>query len=187
MELDRYSSFDLVRELIRRIAPDPPDEVLKNTPLRVVDSWGELFGGYYEDPRTILKTFDNPGYDEMIVQKGIPFQSFCEHHLLPFSGVAAVGYLPGSEIVGLSKLARLVRAFSRRLQVQERMTVEIAKTFQEVVQPRGVGCVVAARHSCVSCRGVRVAGSVTVTSHLTGVFRTDPAARSEFLKFVGEV
>lgn len=178
---------ELVVEIIRRVGEDPKRAGLVETPARVVNSWTELFGGYREDPKKFLKTFPADGFDEMIVVKDISYWSTCEHHMLPFTGTAAVGYLPNGRIVGLSKIPRLVRCFSRRLQVQERMTMEVALALQEAVGARGVGCVVKGLHSCMACRGVRAEGAVTVTSYLTGVFRTDPAARSEFLKFAGEV
>ncbi len=176
-----------VRVLLRRVVwEDPEREGLLDTPARVVKALGQMTEGYQQDPVEILgTTFDTEGYDEMVVLRGIDFVSLCEHHMLPFTGTAAVGYVPGSRVVGLSKLARLVDCFARRLQIQERMTKEIADAVMEVLSPQGVGVVVAAHHSCMGCRGVRKPGASMVTSYLQGVMRDNVAARAEFLALAG--
>ena len=176
-----------VRILLGRVIyEDPTREGLLDTPARVVKALGQMTEGYGQDPREILgTTFDTDGYDEMVVLRGIDFVSLCEHHMLPFIGTAAVGYVPGERVVGLSKLARLVDCFSRRLQIQERMTKEIADAVMEVLSPQGVGVVVSAHHSCMGCRGVRKPGASMVTSYLAGVMRDNVAARAEFLALAG--
>lgn len=178
----------LVREVLNAIGEDPNREGLKETPARVVASWKELFSGYSVSPNDVgelLKTFEDGagGCDEMVVVKGIEFYSMCEHHMLPFVGVAHVGYLPDGKIVGLSKLARLVNVYARRLQVQERMTSQIVRSLEWHLKPRGAGCVVEARHLCMACRGVK-SDSVTITSKLLGAFKDDPKTRGEFLSLV---
>ena len=176
-----------VRVLLARVVfEDPRREGLLDTPRRVVKALGEMTSGYGEDPRHLLgTTFDTDGYDEMVVLRGIEFVSLCEHHMLPFTGIAAVGYVPRERVVGLSKLARLVDCFSRRLQIQERMTKQIADAVMEILEPKGVGVVVSARHSCMGCRGVRKATADMVTSSLAGVMLDDRAARAEFLALAG--
>lgn len=176
-----------VRVLLARVVwEDVTREGLLDTPGRVVKALGQMTEGYGQDPVEILgTTFDTDGYDEMVVLRGIDFVSLCEHHMLPFTGTAAVGYVPGDRVVGLSKLARVVDCFARRLQIQERMTKEIADAVMNVLEPKGVGVVVSAHHSCMGCRGVRKAGADMVTSSLAGVMRYDPAARAEFLALAG--
>ena len=175
-----------VRTLLRWAGDDPDREGLLDTPARVVRSYRELFAGYDVDPREYLeRTFEEVGgYDEMVVLKDIRFVSFCEHHMLPVVGRAHVGYLPTDRVVGISKLARVVHGFARRLQIQEKMTSEIARAIQEVLRPQGVGVVVEAEHSCKTLRGVNTAGSSLTTSHLSGVIRDDARTREEFLRLV---
>lgn len=173
-----------VRDLLVSLGEDPDRDGLVDTPARVVRALRELTMGSYEDPADILSTTFAVDCDELVVVRDIPFASLCEHHLLPFTGTATVGYLPGERVVGLSKIARLVACFARRLQVQERMTVEIAEAMLTNLNPRGVGVVVEARHSCMSVRGVRSSGSM-VTSSLLGRLRTNPSARAEFLNLRG--
>lgn len=175
-----------VRTLLRWAGDDPDREGLLDTPARVVRSYRELFAGYDVDPREYLeRTFEEVGgYDEMVVLKDIRFVSFCEHHMLPVVGRAHVGYLPTDRVVGISKLARVVHGFARRLQIQEKMTSEIARAIQEVLRPQGVGVVVEAEHSCMTLRGVNTAGSSLTTSHLSGVIRDDARTREEFLRLV---
>lgn len=172
-----------VRTLIRWAGDNPDREGLLDTPARVTRSYKELFAGYETDPRAYLeRTFDEVGgYDQMVVLKDIRFVSFCEHHMLPVVGVAHVGYLPTSRVVGISKLARVVRGFARRLQIQEKMTAEIANAIHEVLKPHGVGVVIEAEHSCMTLRGVNVPGTSLTTSSLIGAFRDDPRTREEFL------
>jgi len=175
-----------VRTLIEWAGDDPNREGVLDTPARVVRSYKELFAGYEVDPRDYLeRTFEEVGgYDELIVLKDIRFVSFCEHHMLPVVGRAHVGYLPTDRVVGISKLARVVHGFARRLQIQEKMTSEIARAIQEVLRPQGVGVVVEAEHSCMTLRGVNTAGSSLTTSHLSGVIRDDARTREEFLRLV---
>lgn len=175
-----------VRTLLEWAGDDPDREGLLETPARVARSYRELFAGYEVDPRAYLeKTFEEVGgYDEMVVLKDIRFVSFCEHHMLPVVGKAHVGYLPTDRVVGISKLARVVHGFGRRLQIQEKMTSEIAHAIQEVLRPQGVGVVIEAEHSCMTLRGVNVAGASLSTSCLMGVIRDDPRTREEFLRLV---
>ncbi|MEQ5843713.1 GTP cyclohydrolase I FolE [Paraburkholderia acidicola] len=175
-----------VRTLLRWAGDDPQREGLLDTPARVVRSYEEFFAGYSVDPREILaRTFSEvDGYDEMIVLKDIRFESYCEHHMVPIIGRAHVAYLPGHRVVGISKLARLVDAFAKRLQIQEKMTAQIADTLNEVLQPRGVGVILEASHQCMSTRGVHKAGVAMVTSRMLGAFRSDPSTRREFLSIV---
>ena len=173
-----------VRTLIRWAGENPNREGLLDTPARVARSYSELFAGYEVDPRDYLKrTFDEVGdYDELVVMRDIRFVSFCEHHMLPIVGRAHVGYLPHKRVVGISKLARVVNGYARRLQIQEKMTADIATCIQEVLQPQGVGVVIEAEHSCMTIRGVNAPGSSLTTSHLIGVVRDDAKTRQEFLR-----
>jgi GTP cyclohydrolase I len=176
-----------VRTLIRWAGDDPDREGLVDTPGRVARSYAELFAGYEVDPREYLKrTFEEVGgYDELVVMRDIRFVSFCEHHMLPIVGRAHVGYLPHQRVVGISKLARVVNGYARRLQIQEKMTADIATCIQEVLQPLGVGVVVEAEHSCMTLRGVNSPGASLTTSHLLGVVRDDARTRQEFLRLAG--
>lgn len=173
-----------VRVLIEWAGDDPDREGLLETPKRVAKSYRELFAGYEQDPRGYLeKTFEEVGgYDELIVLRDIRLVSFCEHHMLPFIGRAHVGYLPTNRVVGISKLSRVVNGFARRMQIQEKLTAEIAQAIQEVLQPQGVGVMIESEHSCMTMRGVNTPGSNLVTSRLMGVIRDDPRTREEFLK-----
>jgi GTP cyclohydrolase I len=186
-EGDEAPAEDAVVRLLEAIGEDPTRAGLLDTPARVVKALGELTAGMSEDPATILaRTFDDVPADEMIVVRGVEFTSLCEHHVLPFTGLAHVGYIPnGHRVVGLSKLARLVDCFARRLQVQERMTAQIANAIDEHLDAVGVGVVVQARHACMGCRGVRKPGAEMVTSALLGAMRDQPAARAEFLAVCG--
>ncbi|MGE3251801.1 MAG: GTP cyclohydrolase I FolE [Hyphomonadaceae bacterium] len=174
-----------VRVLIEWAGDDPDREGLADTPARVARSYRELFAGYDTDPHDYLaRTFEEVGgYDELVVLNDIPVVSFCEHHMLPVTGKAHVGYLPTNKVVGISKLARVVQGFARRLQIQEKLTAEIAEAIQEILQPQGVGVVIEAEHSCMTLRGVNTPGSKLVTSRLLGVVRDDPRTREEFLRF----
>jgi GTP cyclohydrolase IA len=172
---------EAVASLLRFIGEDPDREGLVDTPSRVVRAWREMTGGYREDPAEILaRTFDETS-DELILLRGISFYSTCEHHLLPFYGEACVGYLPG-KVVGISKLARLVNCFAHRLQVQERMTRQIADAIETHLEARGVGVVIRAHHLCMGCRGVRQQDTDMVTSSMLGTLRSDATSRSEFLQ-----
>jgi GTP cyclohydrolase I len=171
-----------VADLLVALGQDPTREDLRETPARVARAYRELL----TPPLFHLTTFPNDeGYDELIVARAIPFHSLCEHHLLPFIGTAHVGYLPGDRIVGLSKLARVVEHFARGLQVQERLTCQVADLLAAELSPRGVGVVIEAEHSCMSLRGVAKPGSSTVTSALRGLVREDPRTRAEFLALAG--
>ncbi len=175
-----------VRTLIEWAGDDPDREGLLDTPGRVVRAYEELFSGYGSDPREYLeRTFEEvAGYDELVVLRDIRVVSFCEHHMLPFLGKAHVGYLPSDRVVGISKLARVVQGFARRLQIQEKLTSEIAGAIHDILQPKGVGVVIVSEHSCMTMRGVNTPGSRLTTSSLTGVIRDDPRTRQEFLEFV---
>jgi GTP cyclohydrolase IA len=170
--------------LIEWAGDDPAREGLLETPARVAKAYRQLFSGYDEDPRAYLeKTFEEVGgYDELVVLRDIRVVSFCEHHMLPFIGKAHVGYLPNNRVVGISKLSRVVNAFSRRLQIQEKLTAEIAEAICDILQPQGVGVMIESEHSCMTMRGVNTPGSNLVTSRLMGVIRDDPRTREEFLK-----
>jgi GTP cyclohydrolase I len=173
-----------VRTLIQWAGDDPDREGLLETPARVARSYRELFAGYASDPRGYMeRTFEEVGgYDELVVLRDIPVVSFCEHHMLPVIGHAHVGYLPTDRVVGISKLARVVHGFARRLQIQEKLTAEIAGAIDQVLKPKGVGVVIEAEHSCMTLRGVNTPGSSLTTSHLTGVIRDDARTRQEFLR-----
>jgi GTP cyclohydrolase I len=175
-----------VRVLIEWAGDDPNREGLIDTPARVARSYRELFAGYTADPRGyLMRTFEEVGgYDELVVLRNIRLVTFCEHHMLPVIGHAHVGYLPINRVVGISKLARVVHGFARRLQIQEKLTAEIAEAIQEVLQPQGVGVVIEAEHSCMTLRGVNTLGSTLTTSSLLGVMRDDPRTREEFLSLV---
>lgn len=173
-----------VKVLLQYIGQDTEREGLLETPRRVVAAWDEMTRGYGQDPTQILGTaFSGEGYDQMIVCRGIEFWSMCEHHLLPFHGTAAIGYIPGKRVVGLSKMPRLLECFARRLQIQERLTKEVAEAMQSVLKPKGVGVLVRARHLCMACRGVKQQNGEMVTSALLGNFR-EQEVRAEFLNLV---
>lgn len=175
-----------VRTLIRWIGENPGRDGLRDTPARVVKAYEEYFRGYGDDPETILKkTFEEiEGYDEMIVLRGIRFESHCEHHMAPIVGRAWVAYLPKGRVVGISKLARVVQAYAKRMQIQEKMTAQIANIIQDVLQPHGVGVVLKAEHHCMTTRGVMKPGTDLVTSRMLGAFRSDPMTRQEFLAMI---
>lgn len=175
-----------VRTLIEWAGDDPDREGLRDTPGRVARAYRELFAGYEANPRAYLeRTFEEVGgYDELVLLRDIRVVSFCEHHMLPFLGRAHVGYLPNSRVVGISKLARVVHGFSRRLQIQEKLTAEIAHAIDDILQPKGVGVVIVTEHSCMTMRGVNTPGSSLTTSHLLGAVRDDPRTRMEFFDLV---
>ncbi|OXM60072.1 GTP cyclohydrolase I FolE [Amycolatopsis vastitatis] len=180
--VDLHAAERAVADLLRALGKDPASEHLGDTPRRVAQAYAEMLR-----PRDFqLTTFPNDeGYDELVLAKSIPVQSLCEHHLLPFRGVAHVGYLPGERILGLSKLARVVELFARDLQVQERLTKQVADWLQEHLEPKGVGVVIEAEHLCMSLRGVRATGALTVTSSLHGLLREEPKTRQEFFALTG--
>jgi GTP cyclohydrolase I len=178
---------EAVRTLIRWAGDDPGREGLLDTPGRVARAWREYASGYGEDPAHHLsRTFEEVGgYDEIVLLKDIPFQSHCEHHLAPIIGKAAIAYLPGDRVVGISKLARVLHGFARRLQVQERLTAQVADTIWEHLKPQGVAVVIEATHACMTARGVNTPGVMMTTSRMMGVFRKDERSRREVLALMG--
>ena len=173
-----------MRELILAVGEDPEREGLLGTPERVSRMYGELFEGLRTDPKELLSVGFEVGHDEMVILKDIPFYSICEHHFMPFHGVAAIGYIPDGRVVGLSKLARLVDAYARRPQIQEQLTGQIADTLMEALHPDGVAVVIEAEHLCMTARGVKKPGSRMVTSATRGTFRKNDVTRAEFLSLV---
>jgi GTP cyclohydrolase I len=180
--IDRAAAERAVGDLLLALGRDPGDEHLADTPRRVADAYAELLT---PEPFDLTTFANDEGYDELILARDIPFHSLCEHHLLPFHGVAHVGYVPAERILGLSKLARVVELFARNFQVQERLTVQVANWLQEHLEPKGVGVVLDADHLCMSLRGVRATGSTTVTSALHGLLRENPSSRQEFFDLTG--
>jgi GTP cyclohydrolase I len=176
---------DLVREMLVRLGEEPSREGLATTPERVHKAMKYLTKGYKEDPEALLKgALFTVSYDEMVIVKDIEMFSLCEHHMLPFFGKVHVAYIPNGKVIGLSKIPRLIELFSRRLQIQERLTTEIAETIQKIIQPQGVGVVVEARHLCMMMRGVEKQHSAAVTSSMLGCFRNEEETRTEFLSLI---
>ncbi|GAK33416.1 GTP cyclohydrolase 1 [Iodidimonas nitroreducens] len=184
---EEAAARDAVRTLIRWSGEDPDREGLRDTPERVVRAFLEYFRGYEEDPVIYLsRTFEEvSGYDEVVLLRNIPFVSHCEHHLAPIIGKAHVAYLPHDKVVGISKLARVVHAYARRMQVQERLTAQIGDCITKVLEPEGVAVVIEATHGCMTCRGVETPEVIMTTSRMTGVFREDDKARREVLSLMG--
>lgn len=182
----RKEAEEAVRTLLRWAGDDPTREGLQDTPERVAKAYEEYFSGYTIDPRELLsRTFEEvEGYDEMVVLKDIRLESHCEHHLAPFIGRVHIAYLPNKRVVGISKLARLVDTFGKRLQIQEKLTAQIAATLDEVLQPKGVAVVIEAQHQCMTMRGIHKPGVTMQTSRMLGRFRTDPRTRQEFLSLI---
>ena len=183
---DSQDIGDSIRNIIRYIGENPDREGLRGTPDRVIRSWAKLYGGYGESPEEILSKRFTTACDEMVILRDIEFYSTCEHHMIPFFGKVSIGYLPSSQVIGISKLARLVECFSRRLQIQERMTRQIADAIDGYLSPQGVGVVVRAQHLCMTSRGVEKQNSVMITNSLLGTFRNDEKVRKEFLGLIGE-
>jgi GTP cyclohydrolase I len=183
----REEAEDAVRTLIQWAGDDPGREGLTDTPARVVRSYEEFFNGYDACPRTILeKTFEETdGYDEIVLLRDIRFESHCEHHMAPIIGRAHVAYLPKHRVVGISKLARLVDLFAKRLQIQEKMTAQIANTIEKILEPHGVAVIIEASHHCMTTRGIHKPGAVMTTSRMLGAFRNDASTRREFLAMIG--
>ena len=179
---------EAVRTLIAWAGDNPEREGLIDTPKRVIKAYKEFFAGYFEDPNEILsKTFEEvAGYDEMVIVKNIKVESHCEHHMVPILGIAHVAYIPNKRVVGISKLARVIDVFGKRLQTQETMTAQVASCIQNALLPRGVAVVIDAQHQCMTTRGIKKSESSTVTSRMLGVFRTDARTRSEFLNFISK-
>jgi len=178
---------EALRKMLAFIGEDPDREGLLETPDRIIKSWGELYAGYKQSPEEILsKTFsESEGYDQIILLRNIKFTSFCEHHKLPFMGAAHVGYLAGDRVVGISKLARLVQCFAKRMQIQERMTRQIALSIMEYLKPKGCGVIITGHHLCMSARGIKSVGAEMVTSAMEGVFKDNSGGcKSEFFKMI---
>ena len=182
----REEAQKAVKTLIEWAGDDPDREGLVETPKRVVKAYEEFFAGYHDDPEEILrKTFEEvEGYDEMVLVKNIRLESHCEHHIVPILGKAHIAYIPNNRVVGISKLARIVDAFGKRLQTQETMTAQIANTIENVLEPKGVAVVIDAAHQCMTTRGIHKPESSTVTSCMRGVFKENPRTRNEFLTFI---
>ncbi|MEM8983878.1 MAG: GTP cyclohydrolase I FolE [Pseudomonadota bacterium] len=183
----RKQAEEAVRTLLLWAGEDTTREGLLDTPKRVARAYEDWFSGYHDNPTTFLRrTFEEvEGYDEMIVLRDIDFESHCEHHMAPIIGKAHVGYLPNNKVVGISKLARVVEAYARRFQVQEKLTAQIASCINDVLKPKGVGVVIDASHQCMTTRGIHKTGVSMVTSQMEGLFRTDARTRAEFLRMVG--
>jgi|TARA_Y100000590_G_C15388212_1_gene889045 GTP cyclohydrolase I len=179
---------EAVKTIIQWIGEDPSREGLKSTPKRVIKAFREYFSGYTQDPNKFLqKTFTEvEGYDDMVIEKNISFQSHCEHHMAPIIGVAHVAYIPSAKVVGLSKLARVVEVFAKRLQTQERLTMQIAKTIMEVLQPRGVAVTIDASHQCMTSRGVKKENTLTVTNYFLGAFKDDLSFQNRYLRYINK-
>ena len=186
---DRSQAEDAVRTLLRWAGDDPAREGLVDTPARVARAFEEFFAGYREDPLEYLeRTFEEvEGYDEMVVLRDIRLESYCEHHLAPILGKVHIGYLPENRVVGISKLARVAEAYAKRLQIQEKLTAQIANCINDVLQPKGVAVVIEAEHQCMTTRGVHKPGVVMVTSRMLGAFRESSDIRREFLSFIGNI
>lgn len=187
-ETDHPAGEDSIQQNIVRqlqyIGEDPNREGLKETPNRIVRSWGELYSGYGQDPKELLTTFDSDGYDQIVLLKDIELYSMCEHHMLPFFGKAHIAYIPDKRIIGISKLARLLDIFARRLQIQERIGEQVTSTLMEILQPKGVACIIEASHLCMRMRGVSKQNSTMVTSSLKGVFLQEISTRTELMNLI---
>lgn len=177
----RESQEALIRQVLYEIGEDPEREGLVDTPKRVVKSWKELFAGYKQDPADVLTVFEAGTYDQMVLLRDIEMHSTCEHHMLPFYGKAHIAYVPNDKVIGISKLARLLDIFAKRLQIQERIGEQVTKALIDYLSPKGAGCIIESRHMCMCARGVEKQNSTMVTSSLKGCFLTDQTVRSEFL------
>jgi GTP cyclohydrolase I len=182
--VDLVAIKSAVRTILRAVGEDPDRDGLQETPRRVAKMYAEMFSGLQQDPGRHLEVTFAESYDEIVLVRDIPFTSMCEHHLLPFRGVAHVAYIPNGRVTGLSKLARVVEEVSRRPQVQERMTQTVADLIEDRLRSRAVGVIIRAEHSCMSIRGIRKTGSATVTSTMRGAFRNDPASRAELMSLI---
>jgi GTP cyclohydrolase I len=183
-KIDEARIEKAVREILSAVGEDLNREGLKDTPARVARMYGELLAGMHDDPNTHISRVFNENYDEIVLLRDIPFYSICEHHLMPFIGSAHVAYLPSGKILGVSKLARIVDCFARRLQTQERLTYQIADCLMSNLKPQGVAVVLEAAHSCMTIRGIKKPGSVMVTSAVRGLFRKDPRSRNEIMSLI---
>ena len=187
-QISDESAEESIKTIIKWIGEDPEREGLKSTPRRVIKAFKEYFEGYNEDPAAyLLKTFTEvEGYDDMVIEKNISIRSHCEHHMAPIIGVAHVAYIPSKKVVGLSKLARVVDAFSKRLQTQERLTMQIAKTIMEVLQPRGVAVTIDASHQCMTNRGIKKEKTTTITNYFLGTFKDDLSFQNRYLRYINK-
>ena len=183
-KIDEARIEKAVREILSAVGEDLNRDGLKDTPARVARMYGELLAGMHDDPNTHISRVFNENYDEIVLLRDIPFYSICEHHLMPFIGSAHVAYLPSGKILGVSKLARIVDCFARRLQTQERLTYQIADCLMSNLKPQGVAVVLEAAHSCMTIRGIKKPGSVMVTSAVRGLFRKDPRSRNEIMSLI---
>ena len=187
-QISDVKAEEAVRTIIQWIGENPDREGLKSTPQRVIKAYKEYFQGYDDDPKHYLrKTFtDVEGYDDMVIEKNINIRSHCEHHMAPITGVAHVAYIPSKKVVGLSKLARVVDAFSKRLQTQERLTMQIAKTIMDVLQPRGVAVTIDASHQCMTDRGVKKENATTITNYFLGAFKDDLSFQNRYIRYINK-
>tara|TARA_B100001175_G_C19314762_1_gene544791 strand:- start:204 stop:815 length:612 start_codon:yes stop_codon:yes gene_type:complete len=187
-EISDLEAEESIRKIIQWIGEDPNREGLLSTPRRVIKAFKEYFQGYKQDPKTYLsKTFTEvDGYDDMVIEKNISLQSHCEHHMAPIIGVAHVAYIPSSKVVGLSKLARVVEVYSKRLQTQERLTMQIAKTIMDVLKPRGVAVTIDATHQCMTNRGIKKETATTVTNYFLGAFKDDLSFQNRYLRYINK-
>lgn len=183
-EFAKRLKYQTVFDQLQFVGENPNREGLLNTPIRVVKMWDEIYSGYKKDPKDILTVFDSDGYDQIVLLKDFEFYSMCEHHMLPFYGKAHVAYIPNGKVIGISKLARLVDIFSKRLQIQERLTQQVTNALMEHLQPLGAVCVLEATHMCMRMRGVAKQNSMMVTSSMTGVFLENQAAREEVMQLI---
>lgn len=183
LQVSQLEAEDAIRTLLKYIGEDPHREGLLETPQRVINSFKELYSGYFQDVKDIMKVFEDGAPDEMVILRDISFASQCEHHMIFFSGIAHIAYIPNNKIIGVSKLVRLLEIYSKRLQVQERLTTQVTEALDKYLAPKGSACVIEATHACISCRGVRNQTSKMITSSLTGVF-LQPEVRAEFLRLV---
>jgi len=187
-EVSDETAEEAIKTIIKWLGEDPDREGLRSTPKRVVKAFKEYFQGYKENPASYLKkTFTEvDGYDDMVIEKNISIKSHCEHHMAPIDGVAHVAYIPSSKVVGLSKLARVVEAFSKRLQTQERLTMQIAKTIMDVLQPRGVAVTIDASHQCMTNRGIKKENTTTITNYFLGAFKDDLSFQNRYLRYINK-
>ena len=177
---------DLIKQILQEIGENPDREGLQDTPKRVVKSWKELYAGYSKNPEDLFTTFESDGYDQIVLLKDIEMYSMCEHHMLPFHGVAHVAYIPDGKIVGISKLARIVDMYSKRLQNQERITQQVTDCLMKYLQPKGAACIIEAKHMCMCARGVGKQNSVMTTSSMYGAFFVNGSARAELLRLINQ-
>ena len=187
-EVSDQKAEEAIKTIIQWIGENPEREGLKSTPKRVIRAYREYFQGYKEEPANYLKkTFTEvEGYDDMVIEKNISIRSHCEHHMAPIIGVAHVAYIPAQKVVGLSKLARVVEAFSKRLQTQERLTMQIAKTIMSVLQPRGVAVTIDAAHQCMTSRGIKKEQTTTITNYFIGTFKSDLSFQNRYLRYINK-